>query len=150
MISRSSVFIFLCLFSLVCHGEIYKWVDGQGNTHYGDKPDADQPATQVNIPAQESNNILPKQENREERRRRLAEVLQEDRLKKKEEKEKDRAQKDEQKKQCIYAKDKLRNLEAAGRLYDLDKDGNRIILSENQRTASIENYRAQIKAHCGD
>ncbi|HSC75708.1 MAG TPA: DUF4124 domain-containing protein [Pseudomonadales bacterium] len=35
-----------------CHAELYKWVDEQGRTHYGDKPDkAADKASVVNIPA---------------------------------------------------------------------------------------------------
>lgn len=147
--------ILLFLFTLPAHSEIFKWVDEQGNTHFSDKPVDEQSSTQVSVAEPEtrkpeSNNSVQDQEDRDERRRRLADAMQEDRLKKKGEKEKVRAQQEEQNKQCIYAKDRLRRLEDSHYLYNLDKDGNRVIVSDEQRQTNIDKFRAEIKKHCGN
>lgn len=146
---------FLMLFLLfscvtLAYGEIFKWVDDQGNTHYGDKPNDDQSATRLNIEEPESKKVIPDDADRDERRRRLADVMQEDRLKKKEEKQKALEEKKELDKKCVYAKDQLRQYEDSGYLYRLDKDGNRITMPDEHRTAVINDLRAKIKTNCGN
>lgn len=150
MIIKFLTCIFLLSITSAASGEIFKWVDEQGNTHYGDKPSADTSVTQLNIPEQQSNKVSPDAQDRDERRRRLADVLQEDRLKKKEEKKQAFEQKAQLDQKCVYAKDQLRRYEDSGYLYQLDKDGNRVPLPDEQRTAAINDLRAQIKVHCGN
>ena len=141
-------YLLLCLFTTVVYGEIFKWVDEQGNTHYGDKPSTDSSATQLNIPEPQVKKESPDVQDRDERRRRLADVMQEDRLKKKEEQKQAYEKKSELDKKCVYAKDQLRRYEESGYLYNLDKDGNRVQLPDEHRTAAINDLRAQIKTHC--
>ena len=140
------ILLFSC--SYAAHGEIFKWVDEQGNTHYGDKPTDDQSSTQLDITEPESNKPVPEKEDRDERRRRLADVLQEDRLKKVEEKNKVLVEKEQLNKKCAYAKDQLKQYEDSGYLYNLDKDGNRIRMSDEYKTSAIVNLRSQISKNC--
>ena len=150
MTNKFLMFFLLFSCATLAYGEVFKWVDEQGNTHYGDKPNDNQSATQLNIAEPGSKKVLPDDEDRDERRRRLADVMQEDRLKKKEEKKKELEQKNELDKKCVYAKDRLRQAEDAGRMYQLDKEGNRNFISDEQRQASIDNFRAEIQKHCGN
>jgi hypothetical protein len=150
MTNKFLMFFLLFSCATLAYGEIFKWVDEQGNTQYGDKPNDEQSATRLNIVEPESKKVLPEEEDRDERRRRLADVMQEDRLKKKEEKKKALEQKNELDKKCVYAKDQLRQYEDSGYLYTLDKDGNRIPMPDEHRTAAINDLRAKIKTHCGN
>ncbi|MDQ1363888.1 MAG: hypothetical protein QG652_1750 [Pseudomonadota bacterium] len=151
MKNRYYLLIFSVLITWPAYSEVFKWVDAQGNTHYGDKPADKQTSTQINVAAPETKITEPQlSEERDERRRRLADAMQEDRLKKKEEKEKKLQQQQQLNKQCIYARDQLRQYEDSGYLYQLDKDGNRITMSDEQRQSSIDKYRANIKKHCGN
>lgn len=147
----SVMFFLLSLISTTSFAEIYKWVDEHGKVHYGDAP-AGQSSTQINIAQPDAEKSLPNSDavNRDERRRRLAEAMEEDRLQKQEQKQKAREQKETLNKKCVYARDTLKQYEAAGNLYDLDKDGNRIFMSEEEKQSTIDNLRAQIKQHCGN
>jgi hypothetical protein len=147
MTSRISI-ILLISFSCVVQGEIFKWEDAEGNTHYGDKPSDNNSATQLDIAEPESKKPLQTEEDRDERRRRLADVLEEDRLKKKEEKKKVHEQQELHNEKCIQAKDQLKQYEDSGYLYNLDKEGNRVRMPDEYRTAVINDLRAQIKKNC--
>lgn len=150
MTFKFPIYFLLLSTTIISQAEVFKWIDEQGNTHYGDKPTADSSATQLNISEQPAKKSTLNAEDREERRRRLADAMQEDRLKKKEEKKLAVEQKAQLDKKCIYAKDQLRQYEDSGSIYILDKDGNRIRLPDEHRTAVINDLRAQIKANCGN
>jgi hypothetical protein len=144
------LFLLFMLAATASSAEIYKWVDEQGKVHYGDTP-VDQSSTQMNITQPEADKKIssqPDPTSRDERRRKLAEAMQEDRLKKQEQKQKARDEKEKLNSQCVHAKDALKNYETAGRLYNLDKDGNRVFMSDAEKEATTENLRAQIKKHC--
>ena len=139
-----SVFIWLNPSSATA--EIYKWVDEKGNVHYGDKPTSKGKPIDVSEAAAKTGN-RPAQD-REERRRRLLQAMDEDRLDKKTREAREKKQKAQHRAQCVNAKDRLRRYEQAGSLYDLDKDGNRITLSNERRARATNKLRASIKKYC--
>ncbi len=128
------------------HAEIYKWVDDQGKVHYGDKPVADSKQVEVKEEASKGQKISA--EERRERRQRLLDAFAEDREKKKEQKAKQAKKQAKINRQCVLARDHLKNYRKAGSLYKLDKDGNRIILSSEERRLTTERLQAQIDKYC--
>ena len=54
----------------------------------------------------------------------------------------------EAEKNCSAARDTLRNVTQARALYRLDEDGNRVVLSFNERAASEEQARAAVAHWC--
>lgn len=126
--------------------EIYKWVDDKGNVHYGDKPTSKGEQIDVTEAAAKTGNRPD--EAREERRRRLLDAMDEDRAEKKKEQDKLNKQKANLRARCAVAKDRLRNYERAGSLYNLDKDGNRVTLSKEKREKATGQLRANISRYC--
>lgn len=135
--------LFVLPFSL--RAEIYKWVDEHGNTHYGDKPVEQSEQIQVDI---EKKGHLKTTQGREDRRRKLVESMEEDRIRKEEEKAEEIKQRNRRKRQCVVAQDRLKAYERAGYLYDLDKDGNRVIVSKEDRQKVTEALRKNIAKNC--
>jgi hypothetical protein len=136
------------LFSCFTHATgIYKWVDARGNVHYGDKPTVET-VEKVNIKAQASGASPQNEAERRARQRRLLDVFQEEReaaraLAQKEKQRKARVQRN-----CNLARDRLRNLRHAAYLYDLDKQGNRVILSDQKREEAISDTQAALIRWC--
>ncbi|MCW9014092.1 MAG: DUF4124 domain-containing protein [Gammaproteobacteria bacterium] len=130
----------------IVYAEIYKWVDDKGNVHYGDKPTPDGQQIDVTKAAAKTGN-LPKQ-SREDRRQKLLQAMDEDRLEKKNKEAKLNKQKSRQKARCANAKDRLRRYERAGSLYDLDKEGNRVFLSKDERQQATKKLSTSIKKYC--
>jgi len=145
------------LFVLLCYGpiqtataQIYKWVDGNGVTHYGERPPQNQKAQTVGtnpatVPAPDSPSAKPpdnvdlQQKNIEFKKRRIE-------RERKAEQELKQAQ--EKRERCNFARDDLKQMEASERLYDLDDKGERVYLNDAERKATIERARRRIEQFC--
>ncbi len=130
---------------VTAHSEIYKWVDEQGNTHYTDKPV--EQSEQIEVDTEKKGHIQTTQ-TREDRRQKLLESMKEDRAREEKQKAKEKKQNKMRKRECVLAQDRLKGYERAGYLYDLDKDGNRVVVSNEERLKVTESLRKNIAKHC--
>jgi hypothetical protein len=130
------------------NAEIYKWVDDQGRVNYGDRAEADSSTLRIDIDAPPSAAPAGDSMSREEKRRRLLETMQEDRYEKKERRAQENADRARNHRRCIVYKDRMRQIEHAGRVYSLDKDGNRIYMSDEERDKSTRELQASINKYC--
>jgi hypothetical protein len=127
---------------------IYKWVDAHGKVHYGDKPSVET-VEEVDIKGQNSGALPPPTDaQRRIRQQRLLNVFQEDR-----EAARARVQKEKQRevraqRNCNLARDRLRSLRQAAYLYDLDKQGNRVILPDQKMEKAISGTEAAVNRWC--
>lgn len=137
--------LLISLNATVTQAEIYKWTDEQGNTHYGDKPVVESKEMDINI---EKSGNQKEKINRKERQKKLVDSMQEDRLRKKEEAEKLKKEKQKHKRNCARAKEKLKGYERAGYLYNFDKEGNKVISSNEDRQKATDGLRKKIKKNC--
>jgi len=128
-------------------GQIYKWVDEHGVTHYGERPPQGQkaqpvgatPATAPATPAKRQGGQDWQDQNIEFQKRRIQR-----------EQQAEREQQEAKAKQrrCVVAKDELRQMESANRLYDLNEKGERVYLDDAAHKAEIENARQFIATNC--
>ena len=89
-----------------------------------------------------------KKDNRTEKRRKLIDAMEEDRKEKEKLKKEEQKRKQSLKRQCQWAKDQLRGYETAGGIYNLDKDGQRVVMSDKERSKATNKLRTDIKKHC--
>ena len=141
----------LLFFSAWVNAGIYKWTDENGKVHYGDKPTTS--SERLNISLEKSNNATTNNANtgdetREERRQRISDSMTEDRLARDKKKSEDKQKKADKKRQCNQSKDSLRNYKKANRLYDLNKEGGRDMLSDASRKKAISNLEKEIRRNC--
>ena len=136
----------LLFFSSLANAGIHKWTDENGKVHYGDKPTTG--GVELNIQVKESTAPINSDETREERRQRISDSMTDDRLERNKKKDEDKKKKAQSNRQCVQAKDRLKRYKRAGRLYNLDKDGNRRILSDKSRDKSIANLQKEIRKKC--
>ena len=142
--------IVAALYVVSAQAEVYKWVDEKGRVHYGDKPQAGSQAVEVkqheapDKPAAIGEDEL----SRDEKRQRISDMLEEDRLAKNEKREKENKERERKKRECNRLKDRQRHVERATGLYRLDKDGNRVFILNEQRKKSQQKLRKRIKKAC--
>ncbi len=136
----------LLFFSSLANAGVYKWTDENGNVHYGDKPTTG--GERLNISTETPTRSTTSDETREERRQRISDSLTDDRLARKEKKAEAKKKKAQSDRQCVYAKDRLKRYQRAGRLYNLDKEGNRVILPDKSRDKTIANLQKEIRKNC--
>lgn len=140
-------FTLLFLVTPFClQAEVYKWMDEQGNIHYGDRPQMDD-AVQMQLDTTTKTPDVNKV-SREELRQRVTDSLEEDRLAKKEAREKKSREREKRMEECNWLRDKQRRFSNAGGLYKLDKDGNRVFMSDESRKKTEQDLRNKIKRAC--
>ncbi len=129
--------------------EIYKWVDEHGRTHYGEKPPAKSPSKQVpikNTSAPPAGNTSP--ESQKDRQQRLLRAFEEERLQRESNRQKAKQEREQSKKKCAYARNRLRIAQGGYRLYDFDKQGNRVYLDSQQIDQARARARQEVKRLC--
>jgi hypothetical protein len=132
-------------FAFSAMAEIYKWVDESGRVNYGDKPGGESSSLQIDADRLASENDSAA---REEKRRRLLESMQEDRLEKEQLRARKKAEREREHRMCIQYKDRMRQFERASTLYSLDTDGNRIYMSNEERDRTTRDLQSKINKHC--
>ena len=142
--------LFITLFApIVVNGSVYKWVDENGKVHYGDQPQAKTPAVEVDIddsaPVSSGNDDRL---SRAEKRERLLQSMEEDRVEKQEQREKQKALNEQNRKKCNRYRDRMRHYQRASGLYRLDNNGNRVYMSDADRSRATKNLQAKIKKYC--
>jgi len=132
---------------------VYKWVDEQGRVHCGDRPHGQQ-AEQVDVkpaPANTPSSTAEQatsDEDRQMKQQRLLDAYATERARKKAELEKKKKDKAERKRKCTIAKDNLKRMRQAGRMFAYDKKGKRQYYSDDERSASLTQYQKQISKYC--
>ena len=144
---QAALALALALASAVATGEVYKWVDADGNVHYGDRP----PATEVDArslslppaPAEE-----PDQARRSLKQRRLLEAFEAERNQRDQAEAEALAARRERARDCKNARRELARFERANIVYTSDASGARIYMSDEERHIATANARAWIGKHC--
>ena len=144
---RGCVF-FLLLMPVLALAQVYKWVDANGVTHYGEQPpaasksrevklrDADPRADNAPQPAAAGaykDRELEFRKRQTERERAEARVAED---------------KGARERECRAAANELNNLRSSGRIYDLNEKGERVWLSDAQRDSAIAKHEAEYNRRC--
>lgn len=151
---RKAVFYFLQLIVFLTvipagYAGVYKWVDEKGNVHYGDKP-KDTDAEQMRIPSKKTDTSSgSSDQNRLQYQRKLLEAMTKERRDKEMTQAKAKEEAEKNKRKCRKAKNELHDRRHSRYVYRLDKNGERVILSDEERRAGTEKMEALIKKHCG-
>ncbi len=130
---------------------VYKWVDEDGQVHYGSKPKSKN-AKEIEIKKKyiDSGNApapLSAQE-RADKQKRFINALDAENKAVAEAKKKKEKQQELKLKRCNAARDQLRRYENSGALYDLDEKGNRILLNKKQYEQAMQQARARVEKWC--
>ncbi len=142
---------FFSLFCLILNfptaqAEIYRWVDDSGNIQFSDRP-LNGKSQKMKVDSQRNlyggGGIL-------ERQRELLDEYQAEDVQQQRNKQQaanDTAKQQRLQDRCINAKDRLKNYQR-GSLYRLDKNGERIYYSEEERSEAIDKYQQLIDENC--
>jgi len=142
---RHLLLIVVLLGSTPLQAEIYKCTDAQGDTQYSDEPcggnasvfvprAAPAPAGDAAERADKTQRLLRAYdvENAEQQRKETAAL----------------AAREDAEQECTRARDRLRGVTQARAVYRLDEDGNRVVMSFEERAASEEKARLAVARWC--
>lgn len=128
-------FLVLTLFATTAGAtEVYKWVDENGRTHYGEKPPQEN-AEKVELRDAPRTPEEVEQYNRD--RDKLLQVMEEERLQKQEEKREAEEKRQALADKCDRIEKRLAGLQRGGVFYSKDDNGERVYLTEEEITAEI-------------
>jgi len=128
LITLATIFL-LCLSPLSFASKIYKWVDSEGNTHYGERPSGQQ-ATQIKVPKSPARTSAPRPVNQQDATNKLLDAFAKERKDKKEAESKATEEKESRDKNCSKAKRRVTSLKIGGRQYEITDQGERRFLSD--------------------
>lgn len=142
---RYAVLLVILLGCTPLQAAIYKCTDARGNTQYSDEPCGNNSTMFVPKPAPAVAGDAAERMDKTQRLLRAYEVENAERQRQETAARTARAKAD---KNCVSARDRLRNITQARALYRLDEEGNRVVLSSEERTASEQQARAAVAQWC--
>jgi len=126
----------------------YKWVDEKGVTHYSETPPPEgTPAKKIDIAPTPPSSGTAKPETADDWKTKELEFRQRRLKKEHAEADADKAA-DERKDRCITARNRLDVLEGGRGLYHLNERGERVFMSEEERSAEVTKWREVLKSSC--
>lgn len=134
------------LMSAPVSAQVYKCTDATGKIQYTDTP-CGESATSIRKPVAPPSPTAS-QDERMQKTRRLLDAMEAERNEEKRNAEQARAEKEKRKRNCGIARDRYRQLTTASRLYDLDEEGNRVILNDNERASAEARAKADVEEWC--
>jgi hypothetical protein len=125
---------------------VFKCTDTGGNVQYRDTPCDSSTHSLRKLGESAPGAVAP--DARMEKTQRLLDAIRDERLQKEQLEEKARTDELQQRRHCNRARDYLRNLERAGRVYDLDESGNRVYLPDDAREQALAQARENVRHWC--
>ena len=151
-LNKIFIFLIVFLFSQLANAEtVYKWVDEDGQVHFGSKAGSKN-AKEVEIKNRyidsgKSTPALSAQE-RADKTKRFINALDAENKSIADAKAKKIEQDERKVIRCNASRDQLKRYESSGALYDLDEKGNRILLNKKQYDQAMQQARARVQKWC--
>ena len=155
-LSNQFLYLFFMLISTlmlnaVNAAPVYKWVDEDGQVHYGSRANSKN-AKEIEIKNRyiDSGSTAPplSAQERVDKQKRFINAMDAENKSLSEEKRKKKEQEERKVARCNAARDQLKRREAASALYDLDEKGNRILLNKKQYEIAMAQARARVQKWC--
>ncbi|WP_227539267.1 DUF4124 domain-containing protein [Marinobacter sp. Arc7-DN-1] len=143
------VLMFLCSIPLSANAGVYKWVDANGQTHFGDRPPAQATSSEVAVNAAPANADTGARE----RHQKMTEFLEQQQAERKARRAADAKAKEKAEKRadvCRKLRARLKYLASVSTFYDLNDQGERVFVSEAENTRIREDFREKVRSTCGN
>lgn len=145
------IFILLQTLNFTVAAPVYKWIDEDGQVHYGSRPD-NKNAKEIKIKNRyidSGNSSAPlSADERANKLKRFVNAQDEEKKSIADEKRKKKEQEELKITRCNASRDQLKRYENSGALYDLDEKGNRILLNKKQYEQAMKQARARVQKWC--
>ncbi|WP_260523761.1 DUF4124 domain-containing protein [Marinobacter arenosus] len=135
------------MFPLTAHAGVYKWVDAQGRTHFGDRPPSEVKSKQVQIdaaPAQPDATARARQENIES----FLDQKQQERSEQQALRAEAEQRAAKQAEQCQKLRARLKYMESLSGFYNVNDQGERVFVDDAENARIRERFRAKVQQTC--
>jgi Domain of unknown function (DUF4124) len=135
----------LLLCGASARGEIYKCTDASGAVQFSDRPCT---GVSTYIGKKSASPETQGPDEHLQKTRRLLDALRQEREQAEQEKAQQKAAAEKRQHECLSARDYLRNITQSSYIYRLDEQGNRVILSDEERNRATDDARARVAKWC--
>lgn len=128
--------------------QVYKWVDEQGVTHYAERPPQGRKARPLDTtsPTGPGSSQVKPQTSQDWQDKNIE--FQKRRIQREQQAEREQNEAKQRRLRCNVERDRLRQMESAHRLYDLNEKGERVYLGGSEHQAAIEDQRQFVARNC--
>lgn len=142
-------FLFFLSVSQLAHAAVYQWTDANGQTHFGDRPPVQVSPKEVRI------NAAPVQTDvtARDRQQKMTEFLEQQQQEREEQQAaaaKARQQAEQQEERCNKLQARLKHMERISTFYNINQNGEREYVSEEENQQIRDRFRAKVKETCGE
>ena len=139
----------LCLIPLSTNAGVYKWVDANGQTHFGDRPPAQAASSEVTVKAAPASVDAGARE-RHQKMTEFLEQQQEERETRQAANAKAEEKAEKQAELCRKLRARLKFLASVSTFYNINDQGERVYVNEAENTRIREDFREKVRSTCGN
>ncbi len=125
---------------------VYRWQDDQGNVHYGDRPPSKAEPSSIEI--EKAPEPAAEDSRRRAKTQRLLEAMESERERERTQEAQATADKERREQNCQVARRRVDFFERANSLFHRGPDGERIYLSDAERSRVLSQARSQVSEWC--
>lgn len=140
----------LCLIPLAANAGVYKWVDEEGRTHFGDRPPASAKPSEVRVDSAPSAAVDSGTRSRQQKVSDFLQQRQEEREAQQKIKAEAEAKAAKQAELCRSLRARLKHLESISTFYNLNDKGERVFVSEAENTRIRQDFKKKVRKTCGN
>jgi hypothetical protein len=142
---RAAVLALSLLCGASARGEVFKCTDSSGAVQFTDHPCGTESTV---IPRKAAPSAADEPDEHLRKTERLLDAMRHEREQAEQQKAEQQAEQEKRRRECLNARDDLRNITQASHLYRLDEQGNRVILSDDERSRATEDTKARVAKWC--
>lgn len=139
----------LCLLPLSANAGVYKWVDANGQTHFGDRPPAEAASSEVAVKAAPAG-VDAGARKRHQRMTEFLEQQQDQREARQAAGAKAEEKAEKQAELCRTLRARLKHLASVSTFYNINDQGERVYVNEAENTRIREDFRKKVRSTCGN
>lgn len=143
------VLISLCLIPFSVNAGVYKWVDANGRTHFGDRPPAEASSSEVSVKtAPVSADVDARQ-----RHEKMTDFLEQQQQEREERQAANAEAEEKAQKQaelCRKLRARLKYLASVSKFYNINDEGERVYVNDAENEQIRKDYRARVLKTCGN
>lgn len=126
----------------------YRWVDENGQTHFGDRPPAGAVSDEVKVtPAPVDEDAAARA--RKVRMNEFLEQSEKDRAERNEAKARQEAAAEERQARCEQLRGRLKYLKSVSKIYRINNDGERVYVDDEENERLRREFTARVQSECG-
>ena len=139
----------LCFIPISANAGVYKWVDANGQTHFGDRPPAKAASSEVKFKSAPASVDAGAQE-RHQKMTEFLEQQQEEREARQAANAEAEEKAEKQAELCKKLRARLKFLASVSTFHNINDQGERVYVNEAENTQIREDFRAKVRKTCGN